>query len=328
MTYLALIAGLLLLAFGGEYLVRGAVALARRLGVSPLLIGLTLVGFGTSCPELVASVQAALIGSPGIAIGNVVGSNILNILLILGITALISALATSPQVLRRDGVVLICASLAMVAVCLVGWIGRLGGSLLVSTLLFYVVFTYRSERANPNGSAALHIAETELVEPLPRSLRLALIEALLGLAAVIGGAYLLVEAAIVIARQFGVSETVIGLTIVAGGTSLPELVTSVVAALRRQGDLALGNIVGSNIFNILGIIGVTALVRPIAVPQEIVRFDLWVMLAVALLLVLFAKTGWRLSRWEGAVFLTAYGVYLYALLSPDARDLLGMSWAS
>ncbi|MGF1609271.1 MAG: calcium/sodium antiporter [Kiloniellales bacterium] len=328
MTYLALIAGLVLLAFGGEYLVRGAVALAKRLGVSPLLIGLTLVGFGTSCPELVASVQAALIGSPGIAVGNVVGSNILNILLILGITAVISSLATSPQVLRRDGMVLLGASLAMVAVCLVGAVGRLGGSLLVGALLLYLVFTYRTERAHPNGSAELHIAEAELVAPLPRSLWLAVVEALLGLAAVVGGAYLLVNAAIVIARQFGVSETVIGLTIVAGGTSLPELVTSVVAALRRHGDVALGNIIGSNIFNILGIIGVTALVRPIAVPDEIVRFDLWVMLAVALLLVVFAKTGWRLSRWEGAVFLAGYGVYLFALLSPDARELLGISYAS
>lgn len=323
MVYALLIVGLVLLAFGGEFLVRGAVGTASRAGVSPLLVGLTLVAFGTSAPELVASVEAALLNSPGIALGNVVGSNIVNILLILGISAVISSIATRPQSLYRDGTMMVLASLCLVAACLAGWIGRIAGSLLIVALFGYVAISYRAERIR-SGFVVPSSAEWAPASAVPRSLLRAVVEVAIGILLVIAGAYLLVATAIVVARRFDVSETVIGLTIVAGGTSLPELVTATVAALRRHGDVALGTIVGSNVFNILGIVGVTALVRPIEVPQQIERFDIWVMLAATLLLVLLARTGWRLSRFEGVILLAGYGTYLWALMSPAGREVVGL----
>lgn len=318
MTIISLGLGLIFLLFGGELLVRGAVAAARAFGVSPLVIGLTVVGFGTSAPELVASVQAALLGSPGIAIGNVVGSNIANILLILGLAAAIAPLTADPKSFRRDGLVLLGASLVLLALCLVGEVNRPGGAILIALLLIYVVYSYATDRRLADGGAALHAAVADSVAPLPGPLPFVLLLAL-GLAGVVFGAELLVGAAIELARLWGVSETVIGLTLVAVGTSLPELVVSVMAVLRRQPDVALGNIVGSNIFNALGIVGATALVRPLAVPPEIARFDAWVMMGAAFLLVIFSVTGWRISRREGAVLLTLYAGYLTVLLSPAAQ---------
>jgi len=298
MTAVELVIGLALLLGGGEALVRGSVAVAMRLGVSPLLIGLTLVGFGTSTPELVASLKAALMGSPGIAVGNIVGSNIANILLILGISALILPMATSPQAFRRDGVVLFVPAALLVAVVLVGYLGRPAGALFVAALAAYTLYTFFTERRTHGANARVH--EAEAAEVAPRNLALvpAIAFTVGGIAGVVIGAGFLVEAAIVIASTAGLSETVIGLTLVAVGTSLPELVTSVMAAIRRHGDVAFGNIVGSNIFNILGIGGVTALVAPIGVP--------------------------RLSRGEGLVFLAAYGAYLAVQLSPAMRSLLGL----
>lgn len=306
-------AGLVLLLGGGEALVRGSVGVATRLGVSPLLIGLTLVGFGTSTPELVASLQAAHAGAPGIAIGNVVGSNIANILLILGISAIILPVATTKEAFRRDGTVLIAVTLLMLALVAGGTLGRGAGAIFLLLLIAYTVYTYVTERKSHTPSAVMHAAEAEEVTPRGMSLPMGLLIAFGGIAGVVIGASLLVGAAIDVAREIGLSEAVIGLTLVAVGTSLPELVTSVMAAIRRHGDVAFGNIVGSNIFNILGIAGATAVFSPIAVPQEIIRFDIWVMVAAALLLVGFAVTGWRISRIEGAVFLLAYGGYLAVL---------------
>ncbi|MDH3474331.1 MAG: calcium/sodium antiporter [Rhodospirillales bacterium] len=314
MTYVALIAGLVLLAVGGEYLVRGAVTVARRLGVSPLVIGLTLVGFGTSMPELVASLKAALAGSPGIAIGNVVGSNIANILLILGVAAIITPIATTAKAFRRDGMTLIAATLVLLAACLAGTLNRLTGVLFVGLLLAYTIYSYRTERSKPLETGELHIKEAQSVAPLSSSLGRALGVTAFGLAGVIFGSMLLVDAAIELARRLAVSETLIGLTIVAVGTSLPELAASTVAAFRNQADVALGNVVGSNIFNALGITGVTAWVRPLTVPEEIMRQDAWVMLAAAVLLIAFAVSRWRIERWEGSVLLAGYGLYLYILL--------------
>lgn len=318
MTALQLIGGLALLLAGGEALVKGSVAVAQRFGVSPMLIGLTLVGFGTSTPELVTSVQAARLGAPGIAVGNIVGSNIANILLILGLSALICPLATTREAFRRDGSVLIGASLVLLAVVLGGAISRWAGAGFLALLLAYTLFAYFAERGGVHPAAVVHAGEAADVAHLPPRGMGATLGALLaagGIAAVVLGADLLVEAALVIARAAGLSEAVIGLTLVAVGTSLPELVTSVMAALRRHADIAFGNIVGSNIFNILGIAGITALVSPIAVPAEIVRFDIWVMVATALLLVLFAVTGWRVSRREGVALLACYAVYVAVQLA-------------
>jgi len=315
MMYVELVAGFVLLLVGGEALVRGAVAAARSLGVSPLMIGLTLVGFGTSTPELVTSLEAAFIGSPGIAIGNVVGSNIANILLILGLAAVIAPVACSPSTLRRDGSIVLVAAVACAVVCMVGYIGRLEGVLFVVAICAYVTWTYLQERASRDPSAELHRAETELVEPGPRNLGLALLLAGTGIGATILGAKWLVDGAVVLAGTLGVSDTVIGLTVVAVGTSLPELVTSVVAALRRHSAIALGNVLGSNIYNVFAILGITALVHPLEVPAAILDRDVWVMLAATLLLLGACWTGRRICRIEGGLFLLAYGVYMGVLFA-------------
>jgi cation:H+ antiporter len=315
MVYLELMAGFLLLVAGGDSLVRGAVAVARRFGVSPLLIGLTLVGFGTSTPELITSVQAALVGSPGIAFGNVVGSNTANILLILGIAALISPLRTSRDAFRRDGSVVFLAALACAGVVLFGRLDRPIGIVLVVLLVAYVVYTYRLERVVHDPSAVMHEAEASAAEPAPTRPWVAVLFTVGGMALTILGARFLVDGAIELARAAGVSETIVGVTIVAVGTSLPEFVTSVMAAVRRQSDVAFGNIVGSNIYNVLGILGVTAIVRPIPVPPEIARLDIWVMLLATVLLLVFSVTGWRVTRTEGGVLLAAYVAYVGYLAS-------------
>lgn len=303
MTYILLAVGFALLILGGDVLVRGAVTLAERLGVSPLLVGLTVVGFGTSTPELVTSLDAALSGAPGIAVGNVIGSNTANILLILGAGALIFPVAVSPTAFRRDGAMVALASLAAAGVLLTGTVSRPAGALLLAGLVGYVVIAYRLER----GPVAAPDSDT-FPAPTGNLWRPALLT-LVGIAITIAGARLLVSSATTLAQAWGVSETVIGLTIVAVGTSLPELVTGLVAALRRQGDIAFGNVVGSNIYNILGILGITALVKPIPVPAQIVTFDIWVMLAATAALSLAAVTGWRVSRAEGTAFLVAYAAY-------------------
>jgi cation:H+ antiporter len=310
MTFAFLAAGLLLLLVGGELLVRGAVATATRAGVSPLLIGLTLVGFGTSTPELLTSVEAAIVGSPGIAVGNVVGSNIANILLILGIAALICPLRISRGAFYRDGTVAAIAALCGVAVCLTGELRRPGGVLLVMLLLGYIVYCYRTERVGGKATGDPVQPAAAIAGSIDLGLRVSIALLAGGLALTLLGAHLLVSSVLVIGNAAGISETVLGLTLVAVGTSLPELATSLLAALRRQPDIAFGNIVGSNIYNILGILGVTAIVEPIPVPREIVQTDIWIMLAATAMLLFFAISGWRISRIEGGVLLAAYGVYL------------------
>jgi cation:H+ antiporter len=324
LIWIQLAIGLVLLLGGGEALVRGSVAVAVRSGLSPLVIGLTLVGFGTSAPELVACIQAALAGAPGIAVGNIVGSNIANILLILGVAAVIMPVVTTKQAFQRDGTVLIGASVVLLAAILGGFIGRWIGLAFLLLLAGYLGYTYVTERKTPDARGQVYADEVSEVALPNVSLTVALLLAFGGIAAVVFGAELLVDAAIVVARDFGISEAVIGLTLVAVGTSLPELATAVVAAFRNHGDVAFGNIVGSNIFNALGITGATALVAPIAVPDEIMRLDVWVMMATAVLLVVFAVTGWRVSRREGAVCLIAYGAYLVIQFSPGLRHMLGL----
>jgi cation:H+ antiporter len=310
LTYLELVGGLCLLVVGAELLVRGSVSLARRMGVSPLLIGLTLVGFGTSSPELVASITAALKGSPGIAVGNVVGSNICNTFMIVGLAAMFAPIAVGRRAFARDGVAMMAVTVALVAVVLTGYLSRSVGAIFVLLLVAYIAYCYRTERQDRGDAAKVHEEEAASVAALDGSLALTLAATVAGLALLGVGAYLMVESAIVLARAFGISETIIGLTVVAIGTSLPELATSVVAAARGQSDVAFGNVVGSNIYNVLGILGVTALVQPIAVPAEIAGFDIWVMAGSAVLLAGFAMTGWRVARWEGALFVGFYATYI------------------
>lgn len=310
MVWLQVIGGFALLLVGGEGLVRGAVGVARRLGVSPLVIGLTLVGFGTSTPELVTSIEAALAGSPGIAVGNVVGSNIANILLILGVAAVIGPIACDPAAFRRDGAVLAGSAVVGGALILWGEVGRIAGAGLIALLVVYTVATLVRERRRPDAAGAVYEQEAAFVDGARASLWVSLGLAVAGIAGTILGARLLVDGATTVARTLGVAEEIIGLTLVAVGTSLPELATAVMAALRRQADVAFGNVVGSNIYNILFILGATALVEPLAVPARIAGADLWVMLGATALLAVFAVTDRRIVRWEGAVFLALYVGYI------------------
>lgn len=304
MDILLILAGFVGLLIGGDLLVRGAVGVAERLRISPIVIGVTLVGFGTSVPELLTSVQAAMADAPGIAVGNVVGSNIVNILLILGAAAAIRPIAIGRSAFRRDGTVLLLATALCLVVVLSGDLGRLAAGLFLAGLAGYVTLAIRTGgavEATPSGG-------------LPR-MPLALGLFLGGLVLTLLAARALVTGAVSVAGTLGVSEAVIGLTVVAIGTSMPELVTSIVAARRGQADLAFGNIVGSNIFNILGILGVTALVEPLRVPAEIAGFDVWIMVAATAALVLVAVTGWRITRRQGFAFVAAYAAYLGWLVS-------------
>ncbi|NNL35231.1 MAG: calcium/sodium antiporter [Silicimonas sp.] len=306
--------GFILLWKGGDLLVDGADAFARSHGVPPTLAGVFILGFGTSMPELAVTALAALDGEAGIAVGNVVGSNIGNVLLILGLAAFLVPITVDARALSRDGTVLMAATVACLAVVLTGHVGRWTGLTFVATLAVYVVATIVIERRRESRAAAVYEAETDLVAETAAGWRAAVL-ALGGLIVLIVGARFLVTGAIGVSERAGLSEALIGLTIVAIGTSLPELVTSVIAVRRGQGDVAFGNIIGSNIFNILGILGVTAAVRPLAVPDEIARLDIWVMTAAALALVLLARSGWRVSRAEGGAMLAAYALYLGVLIA-------------
>lgn len=306
-SILLVLGGLVLLALGGELLVRGAVGMAARLGISPLLAGLTIVGFGTSTPELATSVQAALAGSPGIAIGNVVGSNIANILFILGLSAVILPLSVNPKSFRRDSIALGGAALLATGAVVFGFIDRLMGLGLLICLGGYVWYAYKSESAADDDECHRHEAEAE-DRPVPPDTSPIILGGMIaaGLVAAIFGAGWLVDGATVIASTAGVSESVIGLTVVAVGTSLPELIACIVAVLRKHEDVALGNIVGSNIYNIFGILGLTAVIKPIAVPAEIAGLDIWVMLGITALLIVQLRSGWKLSRIEGALLVALY----------------------
>jgi cation:H+ antiporter len=309
-NFLLLILGVGLLTIGGEALIRGSLAAARRMGISPLLSGLFIVGFGTSAPELVVSVDAALNQRPDIAIGNVVGSNIGNILLILGICALITPLAVKPLVLRRDAVTVVGSSILFLILVGGNALGPADGVIFLMALLAYLVWAYWSERFHAAPSAELHQAEAEELTALPKSVVWTVTTVIAGLLLLIAGSQVLLIGAVGIAEHFGVSEAVIGLTLVAVGTSLPELSISVIAALRRHADVAVGNVLGSNIFNLLGILGISALLQPLPVHARILQFDQWVMLGTSLLMLLFLYTDRRLSRVEGAILLAGYGVYI------------------
>lgn len=305
-NFLSLAAGLVLVTLGAEFLVRGAVSFANRLGMPPLLIGLTVVGFGTSMPELLVSLQAALAGSPAIAVGNVVGSNIANILLILGVAAAISPIAARIPNLKRDMAMMLLAALIMLGLGVWGVVSFWLGIGMVILLAVYLAWVTRTDRRSMTAE------EAELTVKLQGWKEALYIFG--GLAGLIFGASLLIDAATALAREFGISEAVIGLTIVAVGTSLPELATSVVAAFRRHAEIALGNVVGSNIFNILGILGLTAVVVPVPVEPAMAGFDIPLMLAVTLALIALILVAGRISRFAGLVMLAVYTGYVVWLL--------------
>lgn len=298
MAWLLILAGLTGLFLGGELLVRGALALSARLALPPVLVGLTVVGFGTSMPELLVSLDAALRGAPAIAIGNVVGSNIANILLIAGLAALVWPIRTAGVELGRDLAVMLAAALALVPVLATGEVTRGAGLALLAGLLAYLAWSF----LRPGGVVAPGTAA-------PMRLRTALGALALGLAGLVIGARLLVEGAVNVARDFGLSEAFVGLTVVAVGTSLPELATSMIAALRRQSGIAIGNVVGSNIFNVLGILGLTAIVAPIPAEARFLALDLPVMLAASVLLAALLVRP-VLGRTAGLAMLVLYAGYV------------------
>ncbi len=307
---LYLLAGIGLLTFGGEFLIRGSLGIANKANISPLLTGLVIVGFGTSMPEFVVSVDAAINGQPDIAIGNVVGSNIANILLILGLCAVITPLHVSPLSLKRDAIIVIATSLLFILLSLSNSLNLAGSIFLLASLASYLSWSYWTDKNKQAPSAALHEAEATEIIITPKSTTFTLIEVIGGLALLISGSQVLLKGATGLASDLGVSEAVIGLTLVAVGTSLPELTISVIAAIRKHADVAIGNILGSNIFNILGILGVSAAIQPLSVTGRVLIFDQWVMLGVAILLYIFLYTGKILSRLEGLCLLAAYIAYV------------------
>jgi cation:H+ antiporter len=310
MVTLSLVAGLTLLFVGGEALVRGAVGTARALDISPLLIGLTVVAMATSAPELVVSLGAAFDGKPSIAIGNVVGSNIANILLILGISALIMPLPCARDLVYRDGNVMLLAALALVGFSLFGVIERWHGAVMVAALAMFIGITFLLERRRRNGAAKVHEHEAEEVPSPPGGVGVAVILIVAGIAGLVVGAELLIFGATETARGLGVSEAVIGLSLVAVGTSLPELASCAIAAWRGHSDVALGNVIGSNIFNVLAILGITSSTIPLPIDPQFIEVDMWVMLGASALLLPLMLTGARICRIEGGLFLAAYAAYI------------------
>lgn len=323
MTFVYLIAGLVLLVAGAEVLVRGAAKLAAQFGIPPLIIGLTVVAFGTSAPETAVSVQAALDGSGDLAIGNVVGSNIFNVLFILGVTALIAPMIVSRQLIRLDVPIMIGASLLTFGLAWDGTLSKLDGAILFSGIIAYTAFLIISSRKDKGSADDEFTKEFGLNEPVkPHAwiINSALIVA--GLVLLVTGSNLLVESAVTMARALGISELVIGLTVVAAGTSLPELATSVLAAIKGERDIAVGNIVGSNIFNLLCVLGLASLVSPqaITVAANALAFDFPVMIAVAVACLPIFFAGYRINRWEGLLFIAYYVAYtVYLVLSSTGR---------
>ncbi len=311
---LQLTAGLILLLVGGRFLVRSGVTLAEGMGVSPLMIGLTVVAIGTSSPELLVNLMAAFKGVPSLGVGNVIGANIANVLLVLGAAGLVFPIARNSAILRRDGPVMLVAVLAFAAAALDGELTRWQGLVMIACWGAYLFAVYRIERRSAAAMAARKAETRELHERRqPVWLTAAILAGSIG--ALIGGSHLLVEGAVTVARGLGVSEAVIGATIVAFGTVMPELVASITAALHRHTDLALGNVIGSIVVNVLGILGLAAAIFPFPIPPEVLHFDLWVMLAAcALLVALGLRSDGIGRRIAGAMVVgyVAYDIALYA----------------
>ena len=321
-------AGLVALVVGADLLVRGASRLALSFGISPLVVGLTIVAFGTSAPEVAVSVNAALDGKGDLAIGNVVGSNIFNVLFILGVSALITPLVVNMQLIRQEVPIMLGASLLLLVLSLDGSLSMTDGALLFALVLAYTVFLIVQSRRESAADRAEAWPEGEPAAPggwdskLPVQIALIVV----GLAGLVLGSEWLVSASVAFAKAWGVSDLVIGLTIVAAGTSLPEVATSIMAAIKGERDIAVGNVVGSNTFNILGCLGLSGLVSGdlgLAMAPSLLAFDIWVMLAVALACLPVFMTGREIARWEGGVFLGYYVAYMvYLILAAQQHDAL------
>jgi cation:H+ antiporter len=315
-TAVLFVAGLLLLVAGGELLVRGAARLAAGVGVSPLVIGLTVVAFGTSAPELAVSVQAGISGQVDIAVGNVIGSNIFNVLFILGLSAVIVPLVISEQLVRLDVPIMVATSFALLLLGMDGLISRFEAGFLATALVGYLVLQVVLSRRSAAGP-------TEQMQEKAGSVPINLLLIVTGLVLLVLGSRWLIEAAVAIAQIFGVSQVVIGLTVVAAGTSLPEVATSIVAGLRGQRDIAVGNVIGSNIFNILAVIGISGIVTPGGIPitAGVLNIDLPIMVAVAVLCLPIFLSHFSITRWEGLLFLAYYGLYAtYLVLDSAGHD--------
>ena len=310
MLYVEIVAGFALLLVGGEAVVRGAVGLAQKLGVSPLIIGLTIVGFGTSLPEMVVSVNAAIVGSAGIAIGNVVGSNIANTLMILGVSAVLAPIAVHPKAVSRDTMCMVAATLVFCALSLTGELNSWHGVAMLILLAAYIGFTVWHDDKTHDAVAELHREEAEEIEKVELKTPYVIAIILIGMFAVVAGAEWLVDGASGLARQMGVPDEIIGLTIVAIGTSLPELATSFAAAWRGHSDVCVGNVIGSNIFNLFGIAGITTLFAPLPFSDQIIGFDLPCLVLATVIILPFMLTGLRINRIEGGILFALYGVYL------------------
>ena len=302
-----LISGLVVLYFGAEWLVRGASRLASSLGVSPIVIGLTVVSLGTSAPELVVCLVAALQGNPGLAIGNVMGSNLANIGLILGLTSLVHPLEVKHRIVWREMPVMLLITFAIYPIAFDRVLSRMDGFMLLLVLLAYLVWVFRS--GHPDEIKSSHGPRDSMATSEEAASLLNLKDighVALGSAFLVLGGYCIVKGAVEVASALGISEVIIGLTVVAIGTSLPELATSLVAAMRQEVDIAVGNIIGSNIFNLTAIFGTTAIVRPIMIPETVLSRELAGVVLMSLLLLPILRNGWQIKRWEGALLLTAY----------------------
>lgn len=326
MIYLGLVAGFVILLVSGDLLVRGSVALAVRLGVPALIIGLTVVAFGTSAPELVVSVRAATTGSPDLAIGNIVGSNIANVLLVLGLPALIYPTDCNQQFIGRNTCYVVAASVLFVLFCYLGPLGVWHGAILFGLI---VLFLLESGRRSQQSSAENAPAEADEVEDidgvsgLPHSPSMIGVFVFAGLIGLPFGAQLIVENGVAIASAFDISKAAIGLSVIAIGTSLPELATTISAALRGHCAIAIGNVLGSNLFNILAIMGLTSMLAEVPVPESILKYDLWIMLAAILALVPFVIRRSTISRLPATGFLLAYCAYIFFVFTPQ-RDMANL----
>ena len=300
--------GLLGLYLGAEWMVGGASRLAVNVGIRPIVVGLTVVAFGTSSPELAVSLIAVFEQSDGIAIGNIIGSNIANIGLILGVSALVKPLRVDSDVLRRELPIMVVVSILFIALLYDGTIGLWDGCILFAGLLSYLGYQLKDVFKGDTQEKNARLGEAST----PRNgWNVMLI--LVGLGTLVVGAKLMIDSGVVIARQFGISEIVIGIALVAIGTSLPELATSLVSALRGESDISVGNIIGSNLFNIMCVVGLVAIVSPLSVDRELLYFELPIMLVFSLVLFPFMRTGFVLSRLEGGLLLLGYGLFIFSL---------------
>lgn len=309
MIYLQLAAGFVLLMGGAEFVLRGAVQLARRLGVSPLIIGLTVVAYCTTMPELLVSLEAAIRGAPGISIGNIVGSNICNLLLILGAAACVCPMVVNPREVRFEGAVAVAVAALFIVLGMAGSLSRVDGVLLLVCLVAFTVFSVRRARRSPPEA----VTEEDAPE---RPVWMTLGTLAVGLGCLVAGSHLLVEGAIGLARLLGVSEAVIGVTVVAVGTSLPELATAVVSAYRGHSEVAVGNVLGANIFNLLAIGGLVATVHPLDVPPHLLHLAIWTMLGATVVLISWLAFCGRLGRLAGALSLAVYVLYIVMEYGP------------